>query len=543
MQKQNALTVGNASSKPLAGSPQDGIAAIEAASIYGGTAIYSQRQPNSPTHPAEVSPDTREMGHPESWSISLQAVLDRPPAALPKKLMLGGLAFCLAFGTWATVGQVDEIGRAQGQLVPKGDVYKIHPLALGKVATLHVEEGETVKAGQVLVELNAELAAKEVARVEELLSADRIRLAQQTALLEQTRQEAQTRQQIAEADIEAKRAGIVQANARVEALEAQLAQFQGMQAANQDRLRRLEPLKATVEELRHYQQADVAANAERLAALEPLVSEGAVSKEYLFQAEQRLRASQSALLQSQLQEGTNADEQIFQAQQTWRDRTSAIAQTRGELQQALAQGDEYGAELAQRRAEARRTYLETQEKIQQLELERTQLQAKIAENENLLASARTTLDERFLHAPLDGVVSSLNVANPGEVVQAGQTVAEIAPKNAPLVLSASLPDREAGFVKAGMPVKVKFDAYPYQDYGIVAGEVLSISADAKRDERLGAVYKVEVALERDRVTADDRAIDLRAGQTASAEIVIRRRRIIDLLFDPIRQLRQDGLSL
>ena len=51
-----------------------------------------------------------------------------------------------------------------------------------------------------------------------------------------------------------------------------------------------------------------------------------------------------------------------------------------------------------------------------------------------------------------------------------------------------------------MPVKVKLDAYPYQDYGVVPGEVISLSADAKPDEQLGAVYRVDVALERDYIT-------------------------------------------
>ena len=53
--------------------------------------------------------------------------------------------------------------------------------------------------------------------------------------------------------------------------------------------------------------------------------------------------------------------------------------------------------------------------------------------------------------------------NQGEVIQPGQTVAEITPKNAPLILTASLPNDKAGFVKTGMSVKVKFDAYPYQN--------------------------------------------------------------------------------
>ena len=129
------------------------------------------------------------------------------------------------------------------------------------------------------------------------------------------------------------------------------------------------------------------------------------------------------------------------------------------------------------------------------------------------------------------------------MVEPGQTIAKIAPADAPLVLSAKLPNQEAGFVEAGMSVQVKFDAYPYQDYGVVSGRVTAISPDAEMDERLGKVYEVEIALDRDHVATPDQLIRFKPGQTASADIVIRQRRIADVLLDPIRQLQQDGISL
>lgn len=129
------------------------------------------------------------------------------------------------------------------------------------------------------------------------------------------------------------------------------------------------------------------------------------------------------------------------------------------------------------------------------------------------------------------------------MVQQGQTVAEVAPENAPLVLSASLPTSEAGFIKQGMPVQVKLDAFPYQDFGVVSGKVTSISPDTKKDEQQGAVYKVEVVLDRNYVNANQQTIHFKAGQTASADIIIRRRRIADILLDPIRQLQKGGINL
>ncbi|HEY9846563.1 MAG TPA: HlyD family efflux transporter periplasmic adaptor subunit, partial [Candidatus Caenarcaniphilales bacterium] len=271
---------------------------------------------------------------------------------------------------------------------------------------------------------------------------------------------------------------------------------------------------ATTQKLLAQLQTEAAAQKARLERLKPLVEEGVIARERIFEVEQDLRNSQSNIIKNQ-----------------------------GEFQQNLTESQRLTAGLAQKQAEGQTTQLEAAQQTQQLEVEMSQLKARIAETQNLLNSARAKLKQSYLTSPVNGVVLSLNIRNIGEVVQPGQTVAEIAPHNAPLILSAILPNREAGFVKPGMPVQVKFDAYPYQDHGVVPGKVTSISSDAKPDERLGAVYRVEVALARNALTTNQQTIPFKAGQTATAEIIIRRRRVAEILFDPIRQLQKGGLSL
>lgn len=519
----------------------------QSASIYGGVAssvqnssqpVGMQQEARGKQQETESSPSLAS-----NWSTSVQTLLDQPPSALPQRLVLGGMLFCLAFAAWATFGQIDEVGHAQGRLVPKGEVYKIDPVEMGKVANIAVKEGQSVKAGQLLVELDTKIAVGEVDRLQQILTGYKIELSQKQTLLEKANLEARTREQIAEASAQSQKAAIAQANAKATATRALLSENQSALAALQDRIERLKPLTGTAQQLLKQREADVAAQKERLQRLAPLLADGAISKESVFQAQQNLRDRQSAIIQSQLTESTNTKEQLFQAQQSLRDRQSAITQSQGELQQTLAEAARLQAELTQKQAEGRRTQIEAQQQIQQLEVDTTQLKAKSTDTQNQLTTAKTKLQQRFLKAPVDGVVSSLNLRNTGEVVQPGQTVAELTPQNAPLVVSAILPNREAGFVKTGMPVQVKLDAYPYQDYGIISGKVTSVSPDAKPDQQAGPVYRVEVALDRTYVTANHQTIQFKAGQTASADITIRRHRIADILLDPIRQLQKGGLNL
>lgn len=144
---------------------------------------------------------------------------------------------------------------------------------------------------------------------------------------------------------------------------------------------------------------------------------------------------------------------------------------------------------------------------------------------------------------MDGTVLSLNLSNVGKVVNGGETVVEIAPAEHPLVLSAMLPNHKAGFVEPEMPVKVKLDAYPYQDYGLITGQTIEVSADSKQLGESEMAYEVKIALDRNYINNGSQRIEFKPGQTATAEIVIRRRRIIEIFLDPIKKLRKDGVNL
>ncbi|NEQ24882.1 MAG: HlyD family efflux transporter periplasmic adaptor subunit [Microcoleus sp. SIO2G3] len=489
----------------------------ELTSIYGGVANPTRTAPDTPdsAQDARMSPPSQTISSTSAnWSPSLQTMLEQPLSSLPRQLLLGGLVFCMAFGAWATFGQIDEVGHAQGRLVPKGEVYKIHPIDSGKIVSIQVKEGQAVKAGQTLIELDTEMAEAEVERLEQLLSSEKIQLSQMQGLIERTRDEGHIRGEIAIADAQAQMAAIAQAKAKADAQKMAIAQAKANTATNQKLLTQL--------------HTDEMAYKARMDRLKPLVQAGAIATEQMFAAEQALRDRQRSITESQgeLQQALTESERL-----------------QAELQQAQRESDRLQAGLLQKQAEGRSTQLEAQEKVQQLEVEMNQLKAKVAETQNLLTSAKAKLKQRFLYAPVAGTISSLNIPNIGEVIQPGQTLAEIAPQDVPLVLSASLPNQEAGFVKTGMPVQVKLDAYPYQDYGIVSGKVTSISPDTKPDERLGAVYRVEVSLAQSYLTANHQNIKLKAGETATAEIIIRRRRIADLLLDPIRQLQNSGINL
>ncbi|NJP09942.1 MAG: HlyD family efflux transporter periplasmic adaptor subunit [Leptolyngbyaceae cyanobacterium RU_5_1] len=255
-------------------------------------------------------------------------------------------------------------------------------------------------------------------------------------------------------------------------------------------------------------EEDANAQKQRMERLQPLSLAGAISTDRLFEAEQMLR-----------------------------DRQRTITESQSNLNRALAEAQRLQVELNQKKANAEQVQLESQQQIQELEVKLTTLNSKYNETQVILEAAQAKLQQRYLYAPVSGVVLTLNVHREGEVVQPGQVIAEIAPIGRPLVLSTILPSQEAGFVKPGMPVQIKHDAYPFQEYGMIPGRITSVSPDSKPNERLGQVYQVEIELIRHHITSKGQPIQFKPGQTATGEIVTRRRRIADLLLDPLKKLQ------
>jgi HlyD family secretion protein len=190
--------------------------------------------------------------------------------------------------------------------------------------------------------------------------------------------------------------------------------------------------------------------------------------------------------------------------------------------------------------------LKSQEQFKDIQNQIISLQSEMMQTKGQLASLNLQLKQRIVRSPIDGIIFELPIKKPGSVVQLGQMIAQIAPENTALILKARMPSQHSGFVKVGMPVKIKFDAYPFQEYGIVSGRISWISPNSKIQENSSnriETYELDIALENPYIQVGNKQIPLTPGQTASAEVIIRQRRVIDFILDPFKKLQKNGLEL
>ena len=164
-------------------------------------------------------------------------------------------------------------------------------------------------------------------------------------------------------------------------------------------------------------------------------------------------------------------------------------------------------------------------------------QNRIARLQGDITTAELALQHTTITAPVSGLITTLNVRSVGTVLQPGQTIATIAPAGARLVVEAQVPNKDIAFIEKGLPAKLKFDAFPFQDYGAVEGTVLEVSPDAQLDKESQSFYKVTIVPGKTEIAAKNKIIPLRPGLSLTAEIVTERKSILSLILEPFRKLK------
>jgi len=138
-----------------------------------------------------------------------------------------------------------------------------------------------------------------------------------------------------------------------------------------------------------------------------------------------------------------------------------------------------------------------------------------------------------VRAPISGLVFDLKPDNNRYVTQNAEPLLKIVP-GGQLSAQVNVGNQDIGFIKAGLPVKVRIDSFPYTEYGEIPGQVSQVGADALPPTELIKTYHfpVDISLSRSVLrTKDGTVIPLQSGMTVTTNLKLRDRRLIELLSD------------
>lgn len=418
-------------------------------------------------------------------------------------VVMAALVFCALL--WSFFGRADVIVTAAGTLWPESEVRRVYAPVDGELANIYIAEGQPVSKGDVLARLNArgaiEAATNALNAQLKLEDAEREwRLFPEKKALMERRVEALKE----EMEVEERQHQRRVAEGTSKLAEGQRAQLQEARSLLDDARRARDAAKE---------------EADKYARLFALPGGGGVSQLQVEGKKNALLAADNAYRVAQSRLGELAARQSL------------------EYTQAKSQLETSGQELAKLRLQyeaASKEMANTEEKLR-LQLQTARLVAD--------AAARIKFEnidkDNFLLivAPVDGVITDVTSTQPGDKIQANTPLGGIAPKNARPVLKVEIAEHDRAFLREGLPVKLKFNAFPYQRYGVIEGTLEYISPATKPSpQSKQPVYEGRVRPARDYYQVGDDKYPLRYGMTASAEIVVRKRRLIDLALDPFRQI-------
>ncbi len=184
--------------------------------------------------------------------------------------------------------------------------------------------------------------------------------------------------------------------------------------------------------------------------------------------------------------------------------------------------------------------------LQRLPSEQQQQLAMLDSDISRLKQQQTELNARgelLITAPIAGRITNL-VAEVGNNVQIGLPLLTIMPDNAELQAVLLVPTRAYGFVQPGQRTRLRFDAFPYQRFGLYEGEVIKTAQAIVLPNEVDMpvavqepVYRVEVALDSQHIRAYGNSVPLQSGMLLSADIVLEQRSLLAWLFEPILSLK------
>jgi membrane fusion protein len=231
-----------------------------------------------------------------------------------------------------------------------------------------------------------------------------------------------------------------------------------------------------------------------------------------------------------------AGEKQFVSEALVKQKADEVTDQEIKLQSLMRQRSQVQRDLEAAKLEEPTVALRSRTQVEQVERQMSELQESLTQ-----VQART---ETVIRAPVSGVVTNIAVTR-GQSIAADAPLATVLPKGSGLHVELLVPTRAIGFVKAGQDVILRYDAFPYERFGQYHGRIIDIGRNVwSAGDRVGPlsvrepVYRVDVALDKQRVSALGQDFSLRPGMLVNADLLLEKRTIFEWVFEPVLKLKE-----
>lgn len=431
----------------------------------------------------------RAPGVPTAISADLLA----PPSQASRALLAALVSLVVAFILWAWLARVQEVTTGRGRVTPASKIQVVQNLEGGIVREVLVREGAFVREGDIILRIDPTLAGSSLGEARE-------KMAGLTALVSRLEAEVEGRPLTFPPDILQSRPDLVSHQrdhfeARRKEFEAAVATFD---LQERQRSQELIEARSKIETLRR--ALDFAQT--ELEMLRPLERSRAVSRAELLASEAKNNDTRGAL------EAT----------------TLALPRLEAAIE-----------EIGRRRAE--RIEVFKGDSLQKLASARIEL-AALAEASR---SSEDKVARTTVRSPTDGVVKTVLVTTPGQVVQPGHSLVEIVPANDTLLVEAQVRPQDIAFLRPGQDALVKITAYDFSIYGGLSAKLEHIGADSITTDKGETYYLIRVRTEKAQLSHGGRTLPIIAGMVAEVDVITGSKTVLGYLTKPLVRMHQTAM--
>lgn len=412
----------------------------------------------------------------------IEAVAEREHSPLARTMTIAlSIMFAIVLA-WAALAKVDKMATAESQVRPFGRVKVINHPDGGIVTALHVHEGQAVKEGDVLLELDPAVIGQEVAKANAEYLTRSAEVARLTAEVNHTK-----------LDFPAE-----VLESRPDLITTQTNLYKERQAG-------LDNKREAANEVIRQKQSDAAG---------------------LVVQVDKLEESLKVLVEQERATATLADKGYF-PRLKYLSIKRELAQLEGQIAQAKAQLVTTRAALQE--ATNKRDALDrdaTAESLDKLVTSRRDRDVAY----RTMQQQKSRYDNLVVRAPVDGVVQKLTIGSPGQAIRPGEAVMNVVPTGASLVIEAKVSNNDIGYITVGQEATVKIMTYDYMRFGVLEGVVESIPADAVEDEKTKEYYfPVIVRTNKNYMGDKPGQFPVQPGMQATVDFKLGKRTILEYL--------------
>ena len=417
---------------------------------------------------------------------------DSPTSPLARWLFWILTVMMIFIVSWLYFAKVDVVVSARGKVIPSGEIKVLQPIETGVVKKILVKEGDLVKKGQIVMEIDPS---------------------------------------VTETNLESKRTNALLLKVEVERLTALI----------ENRALSMDKFKDTSSTVIQTQTALY--NSTKQAQIKQI----RLIQEQLSQAKEQLKSLRSDI---------SRVNQLYTLTKKREEKLSSILDiiARKDYELVYNQMIEYQQQLAMKKHEALGYKAKFSELNQQMKLVKEEYKNKLLETLTQKRKELTVLNaeiesikfqnaKQLIKSPVDGYISKLLVHTEGGVITPAEKLMMIVPKDAPLIFKATVMNQDIGFVKKDMNVSVKIDTFNFQKYGLIEGTVIHVADDAIEDEKMGPIYDVLIQPHNYFLEYGQEKFAINSGMSITAEMKVGKRRVINFFIYPLIRYLDEGMSV